>query len=136
MQNEFEVAKHHEIETKLTLKRFCMKFLDLLDFFLNPQALATLLLQTIGSKRVAKTQTMENNGSKVPSASESSHKTISRLLIIMKSKHENFVQNGFEVAKHHEIETELTLKRFCTKFLDLLDFFKSAGPCYPLATEQ
>ena len=36
--------------------------------FSNLQALATVLLHTIGSKRVAKPQTMENNGSKAASA--------------------------------------------------------------------
>ena len=40
-----------------------MKFLDFTRTFQNLQALATRLLQTIGSKRVAKAQTMENNGS-------------------------------------------------------------------------
>ena len=52
MQIEFEVVNHLEIDIELTLRRFCTKFLDLLEF-LNLQALATLLLQTIGSKQVA-----------------------------------------------------------------------------------
>ena len=45
-----------------------MKFLDFTRTFQNLQALATRLLQTIGSKRVANAQTMENNGSIVASA--------------------------------------------------------------------
>ena len=40
-----------------------MKFLDFTRTIQNLQALATRLLQTIGSKRVANAQTMENNGS-------------------------------------------------------------------------
>ena len=40
-----------------------MKFLDFPKTFQNLQALATPLLQTICSKRVANAQTMENNGS-------------------------------------------------------------------------
>ena len=40
----------------------------IMRLFVNLQALATLLLQTIGSKRVANAQTMKNNGSKVASA--------------------------------------------------------------------
>ena len=66
MQNELEVAEHHEIEIELTFRRFCIKFLDLPEFF-NLQALATLFLHTIGSKRAADVQTMENNGRKVAS---------------------------------------------------------------------
>ena len=62
VQNEFEVANHIEIEAYLTLRRFCMKFHDFTRTFQNLQALATRLLQTIGSKRVANAQTMENNG--------------------------------------------------------------------------
>ena len=68
MKNEFEVANHIEIEAYLTLRRFCMKFLDFARAFQNLQALATHLLQTIGSKRVANAQTMENNGSIVARA--------------------------------------------------------------------
>ena len=68
MKNEFEVANHIEIEAYLTLRRFCMKFLDFTRTFENLQALATHLLQTIGSKRVANAQTMENNGSIVARA--------------------------------------------------------------------
>ena len=45
-----------------------MKFLDFTRTFQNLEALATCLLQTIGSKRVANAQTMENNGSIVASA--------------------------------------------------------------------
>ena len=63
VQNEFEFANHTEIEAYLTLRRFCIKFLDFTRTFQNLQALATRLLQTIGSKRVANAQTMENNGS-------------------------------------------------------------------------
>ena len=65
---------------------------------------------------------------------------ISRLSIIMKSrlnrKSENFVQIEFEVANHPKIEAWLTLGRFCLKFLELLGFYKSAGTCYPLATDN
>ena len=68
VQNEFEVANHIEMEAYLTLRRFCMKFLDFTRTFQNVQALATHLLQTIGSKRVAIAQTMENNGSIVARA--------------------------------------------------------------------
>ena len=68
VQNEFEVANHIEIEAYLTLRRFCMKFHDFTRTFQNLQALATRLLHTIGSKRVANAQTMENNGSIVASA--------------------------------------------------------------------
>ena len=68
VQNEFEVANHIEIEAYLTLRRFCMKFLDFTRTFQNLEALATRLLQTIGSKRVANAQTMENNGSIVARA--------------------------------------------------------------------
>ena len=69
--NEFEVVNHHEIETELTLRRFCMKFLDLQKIFKsagNCYPLAALLLQTIGSKPVANAHTMENNGNKIASA--------------------------------------------------------------------
>ena len=45
-----------------------MKILDFTRTFQNLQALATRLLQTIGSKRVANAQTMENNGSIVARA--------------------------------------------------------------------
>ena len=45
-----------------------MKFLDFTRTFQNLLALATRLLQTIGSKRVANAQTMENNGSIVARA--------------------------------------------------------------------
>ena len=68
VQNEFEVANHIEIEPYLTLRKFCMKFLDFTGTFQNLQALATRFLQTIGSKRVANAQTMENNGSIVARA--------------------------------------------------------------------
>ena len=68
VQNEFEVTNHIEIEAYLTLRRFCMKFLDFTRTFQNLQALATHLLQTIGSKRVANAQRMENNGSIVARA--------------------------------------------------------------------
>ena len=68
VQNDFEVANHIEIEAYLTLRRFCMKFLDFTITFQNLQALATHLLQTIGRKRVANSQTMENNGSIVARA--------------------------------------------------------------------
>ena len=61
VQNEFEVANHIEMEAYLTLRRFCMKFLDFTRTFQNLQALATRLLHTIGSKPVANAQTMENN---------------------------------------------------------------------------
>ena len=51
-------------------------------------------------------------------------KIILRLSVIVKSRLnrnlENFVQNEFEVAKHHEIETELILRRLCMKLIDLL----------------
>ena len=90
-----------------------MKFLDFTRTFQNLQALATRLLQTIGSKRVANAQTMENNGSIVASAFafkienfrtfRNCHKMISRLSNIMKSrlnrKLQNFVQNEFEVCQ-------------------------------------
>ena len=68
VQNEFEVTNHIEIKAYLTLRRLCMKFLDFTRTFQNLQALATRLLQTIGSKRVANAQTMENNGSIVARA--------------------------------------------------------------------
>ena len=68
VQNEIEVANHIEIEAYLTLRRFCMKFFDFTRIFQNLQALATRLLQTIGSKRVANAQTMENNGRNVARA--------------------------------------------------------------------
>ena len=67
-ENEFEVANQIQIDAYLTLRRFCIKFLDFTRTFQNLQALANRLLQTIGSKRVANAQTMENNGSIVASA--------------------------------------------------------------------
>ena len=63
VQNEFDVSNHPQIEAYLTLRRFCMKFLDFTKTFQNLLPLATPLLQTICSKRVANAQTMENNGS-------------------------------------------------------------------------
>ena len=48
VQNEFEVANHIEMEAYLTLRKFCMKFLDFTSTFQNLQALATRLLHTIG----------------------------------------------------------------------------------------
>ena len=45
-----------------------MKFLNSTRTFQNLQELTTHLLQTIGSKRVANAQTMENNGSIVAKA--------------------------------------------------------------------
>ena len=68
VQNEFEVANHIEMEAYLTLRRFCMKFLDFSRTFKNLHAHATHLPQTIGSKRVANAQTVENNGSIVARA--------------------------------------------------------------------
>ena len=68
VQIEFEFANHIQIEAYMTLRRFCMKFLDFTRTFQNLEALATRLLQTIGSKRVANAQTMENNSSFVASA--------------------------------------------------------------------
>ena len=68
VQNEIELANHISIEAYLTLRRFCMKFLDFTRTFQNLQALTTRLLQTIGSTRVGNAQTMENNGSIVATA--------------------------------------------------------------------
>ena len=53
-----------------------------------------------------------------------------------KLKFAKFVQNEFEVAKHHEVETELTLRRFCMKFIDLLEFLKICRPLLPSCCRQ
>ena len=50
VDNEFEVVNRHKIEIELTMRKMFTKFMDLLDSFLILQALAILLLQTIGSK--------------------------------------------------------------------------------------
>ena len=54
--------------SSLHLEMFFHEIPAIMRLFVNLQALATLLLQTIGSKRVANAQTMKNNGSKVASA--------------------------------------------------------------------
>ena len=84
-----------------------MKFLDFTRTFQNLQALATHLLQTIGSKRVANAQTMENNGSIVARAFAFK---ITNFRTYLK-----LPENDFETINYHEIEINSKIRKFCAK---------------------